>query len=143
MANDVIIPDVTPGENSRLYIGGSNLSIKRITVRETPNTVSTGSNRTGGFTTRRRQLYDCTIDFEAQFQPGDNPLTDPPNLAIGSDTDTVLYYPDEVNLPSSSYHFPVGYCEAIEVTTEGEGVVTYRGTIKNQGEYGSPGYPVL
>lgn len=144
MAADSIIPDVALGENSRIFLGTKrqhNMTVLRGSVSETPNEQSTSANRTGGYTTRTRTLFDFTLSASAQWQTKDNPISLPPKIRRGGTLFEVEVVPDIVNAPLDSYFLPIAFVGTVRMTIEGPGIITYDLEIKNQGVYSTLGDP--
>jgi len=139
-----MIPDVSLGENSRIKIVGTDLLVQTGTVTENPAEVATGCNMTGGFTTRTRGLYNLEVQAKAQWTPAENPFTNPPQLQPGQDAEDVRVYPDIVNNPDDYYDLPLAYVVSAtcEIVATEQGVISYSLNFKNQGEYGTPAYPI-
>ncbi len=142
-----IIPVVSLGENAVIDIGGALLNVQSGTVVENPQEIGTGSNRTGGFTTRTRGLFNLEISFKGQWTLAQNPFTNPPALQPGAEVGTyVRIYQDQLNEPDAFYDLPDAWC--VQATCELDsnpqgGVISYSVQIKNQGEYGTPAYPIV
>ena len=138
-----LIPDVSLGENSVIMFGSAEINVTSGTVRENPAEIPTGCNRTGGYTTTSRGLYNLEVEFDGQFTVDENPMTNAPQLIPGLDADDPCYvYPDYVNLPDSVYEMPVCFVRSMITKIDGIGVISFTGSVKNQGIFGTPASPI-